>query len=51
MRDDIEYGTKIFGSQQAIIEYFNDADNDDKYIVSVCKASSEIFIVFYKIEK
>lgn len=54
MRDDLEYGYKIFSSPKAITEYFNDPDNDAKEIVSVValeRSTGYYYEVFYKIDK
>lgn len=52
MRDDLEYGCKIFDGPREIIEYFNDPDNDIKEIVSVVViecCTGYRYEVFYKI--
>lgn len=55
MRDDLEYGYKYFRSPKAIIEYFNNPDNDAKEIVSVTSLERSFdgfeYVVFYKIDK
>ena len=52
MRDDLEYGYEIFDDPSEIIEYFNDADNDAKEIVSIIaidRYTGYRYEVFYKI--
>ena len=52
MRDNLEYVYKFFDSPKEIIEYFNNADNDAKEIVSVVALERSIgyrYEVFYKI--
>ena len=52
MRGDLEYGYKFFNDPREIIEYFNDADNDAKEIVSVValeRSTGYCYEVFYKI--
>ena len=52
MRDDLEYGYKIFDGPKEIIEYFNNSDNDAKEIVSVVaieRSTGYYYEVFYKI--
>ena len=52
MRDNLEYGYKFFDSPKEIIEYFNNADNDAKEIVSVVaidRCTGYRYEVFYKI--
>lgn len=52
MRGDLEYGYKFFNDSREIIEYFNDADNDAKEIVSVValeRSTGYCYEVFYKI--
>jgi len=54
MRDDIEYGYKFFSNPKEITDYFNDADNDAKEIVSVValeRSTGYYYEVFYKIDK
>ena len=54
MRDDIEYYYKIFSSPNEITDYFNDANNDAKEIVSVValeRSTGYYYEVFYKINK
>ena len=52
MRDDLKYGYKIFDGPREIIEYFNNADNDAKEIVSIVvieRCTGYRYEVFYKI--
>ena len=52
MRRDLEYGYKFFDDPREIIEYFNDADNDAKEIVSIValeRSTGYCYEVFYKI--
>lgn len=54
MRDDLEYGYKIFSSPKEITNYFNNPDNDAKEIVSVValeRSTGYYYEVFYKIDK
>lgn len=55
MRGDLEYGYETFVAPDDIIDYFNDADNDDKEIVSITyrgvnSGYKKPYTAFYKIQ-
>ena len=52
MRGDLEYYYNIFRTPQELIDYFNDAHNDNTEIVSISyREEYKDYIAFYKIEQ
>ena len=47
-----KYGRKVFKSSTDIVEYFNDKENSNKELISVCVIAPTLcdstFVAFYK---